>query len=137
MSAEPLALWGGFALGVPALPHNAKGTSMITIDLWFFITLIASALAVFDAITRLRGKNSNSILAILELIFGGLLLLSLFVAIPIGTALVALILLIVLLVLVFLPGRGGRNARTITIIAAVLTAVIVLVNAGWLDIPGL
>jgi len=107
---------------------------MITIDLWFFITLIAAGLAVWDAIIRLRGKGNNSILAILELIFGGLLLLSLFVAIPIGTALVALLLLIVLLILIFLPGRG---ARTITIIAAVLTAVIVLVNAGWLSIPGL
>jgi len=113
---------------------------MITIDLWFVIQLVASGLAVWDAILRLRGKRGASALAIAELILGGLLLLSLFVALP---ALVtqfplALLLLIVLLLLIFLRGSRGRGgAPTITIIAAVLTAVIVLVRAGWLDLPGL
>ena len=112
---------------------------MITIDLWFVIQLIASGLAVWDAILRLRGKRGTSALAIAELILGGLLLLSLFVSLPaiITQFPIALLLLIVLLLLIFMRGsrrRGG--APTITIIAAVLTAVIVLVRVGWLDLPG-
>jgi len=113
---------------------------MITIDLWFILQLIASGLAVYDAIVRLRGKRGNSILAIAELILGGLLLLSLFVALPgfVAALPIALLLLVDLLLLIFLRGtRGARGGRTITIVAAVLTAIILLVRAGWLDLPGL
>lgn len=115
---------------------------MITIDLWFVIQLIASGLAVWDAILRLRGKRGTSALAIAELILGGLLLLSLFVALPsiIAQFPIALLLLIVLLLLIFVrSGRGARGrggAPTITIIAAVLTAIVVLVRVGWLTLPG-
>jgi len=111
----------------------------ITIDLWFVIQLLASGLAVWDAIVRLRGHRGNSILAIAELVLGGLLLLSLFVSLPgfVAAFPIALLLLIDLLLLIFLRGgRGARGTRTITIIAAVLTAVIVLVRAGWLNLPG-
>jgi hypothetical protein len=108
----------------------------MTITLWFIITLVASGLAVWDAIIRLRGHRSSSILAILELIFGGLLLLSLFITIPGAGWIIPLGLLIVLLILIFVRVKGP-NARLITIIAAVLTAVIVLQTAGWLNIPGL
>jgi len=113
---------------------------MITIDLWFILQLVASGLAVYDAIVRLRGKRGNSILAIAELILGGLLLLSLFVSLPgfVAALPIALLLLVDLLLLIFLrAGRGARGNRTITIIAAVLTAIILLVRAGWLDLPGL
>jgi hypothetical protein len=113
---------------------------MITIDLWFVVQLVAAGLAVWDAILRLRGKRGASALAIAELILGGLLLLSLFTSLPAFFAQfpIALLLLIVLLLLIFLRGRRGRGgAPTITIIAAVLTAVIVLVRAGWLDLPGI
>ena len=115
----------------------------ITIDLWFIIQLLASGLAVWDAIVRLRGHRGNSILAIAELILGGLLLLSLFISLPgfVAALPIALLLLIDLLLLIFLRagrgGRGARGSRTITIISAVLTAIIVLVRAGWLDLPGL
>ena len=107
----------------------------ISFNLLFVITLIAAGLAIFDAISRLRGHRANSLLAILELIFGGLLLLMLFINLPFPAFWVPLALLITLLVIIFLPHKGpGR--RTITIVAAVLTAVVVLLNAGWLDIPG-
>jgi hypothetical protein len=111
----------------------------ITLNVSFLIQLVASGLAVWDAITRLRGNRGNSILAIAELILGGLLLLSLFIALPgfIVAIPIALLLLIDLLLLIFLRGGRARNSRTITIIAAVLTAIIVLVRAGWLNIPGL
>lgn len=108
----------------------------ITIDLWFVITLVAAGLAVWDAIGRLRGHRGNSILAILELVFGGLLLLSLFISVPFAGWWIPLLLLFTLLAIIFLPHKG-KNARTITIIAAVLTAIIVLVRAGWLNIPGM
>jgi len=112
----------------------------ITIDLWFVIQILASGLAVWDAIVRLRGHRGNSILAIAELILGGLLLLSLFISLPgfVAAVPLALLLLIDLLLLIFLrTGRGARGNRTITIVAAVLTAIIVLVRAGWLNLPGL
>jgi len=111
---------------------------MITFDLWFVIQLVASGLAVWDAIVRLRGKRGTSALAIAELILGGLLLLSLFVALPaiIAQFPIALLLLIVLLLLIFMRGSRRGGAPTITIIAAVLTAVIVLVRVGWLNLPG-
>jgi hypothetical protein len=87
---------------------------------------------------RLRGKRGTSALAIAELILGGLLLLSLFVALPaiIAQFPIALLLLIVLLLLIFMRGSRRGGAPTITIIAAVLTAVIVLVRVGWLNLPG-
>ncbi|MET0990333.1 MAG: hypothetical protein ABWY54_06785 [Glaciihabitans sp.] len=113
---------------------------MITIDLWFVLQLLAAGLAVWDAILRLRGKRGASALAIAELVLGGLLLLSLFTTLPaiIAQFPIALLLLIVLLLLIFLRGRRGRGgAPTLTIIAAVLTAVVVLVRVGWLDLPGI
>jgi len=108
---------------------------MITFNLLFVVTLIAAALAVYDGIVRVRGRGNSSILAIAELVLGGILLLSLFITLPFGVWLVPLLLLITLLLIIFLPGKG-RSARTITIIAAVLTAFIVLIGAGWLNIPG-
>lgn len=108
----------------------------ISIDLWFVITLIAAGLAVWDAIVRLRGHRGNSILAIAELILGGLLLLSLFIAVPFAGWWIPLLLLITLLLIIFLPHKG-KNAKTITIVSAVLTAIIVLEKAGFLNIPGM
>ena len=108
----------------------------VTFDLWVVITLVAAGLAVWDAIGRLRGHRGNSILAILELVFGGLLLLSLFISVPFANWWIPLLLLIVLVVIIFLPHKG-KNARTITIISAVLTAIIVFNKLGWLNIPGM
>ncbi|TBN56446.1 hypothetical protein EYE40_02985 [Glaciihabitans arcticus] len=107
---------------------------MPEITLLFIITLLAGGLSLYDGIVRLRGRGNSSILAIAELVLGALLLLSLFVA-ALNFALVPILLLITLLIIIFLPGKG-RSARTITIIAAVLTAVLVLTSLGWLNIPG-
>ena len=107
---------------------------MITINLLFVLTLIAAGLSVYDGIVRLRGRGNSSILAIAELVLGGILLLSLFIP-GLTFPIVPLLLLITLLIIIFLPGKG-RSARTITIIAAVLTAFIVLIGLGWLNIPG-
>ena len=107
---------------------------MPAITLSFIIILLAGGLSVYDGIIRLRGRGNSSILAIAELVLGAILVLSLFIS-ALSFALVPILLLITLLVIIFLPGKG-RSARTITIIAAVLTAVVVLVGLGWLNIPG-
>lgn len=110
----------------------------MTISLLLVITILAAALAVIDAVRRLRGRN-NSILAIAELVFAALMLISVFIAFPapFSTFIFALILVIVLLLLLILPG-GRRGGYTIvTLIALILTAIVVLVALGWLAIPGL
>jgi hypothetical protein len=82
---------------------------MITLSWLLIVTILAAALALFDGISRLRGRRSNSILAIAELLFAALMLLSIFFAFPapLGTFLFAVIL------------------------------EVVLIAAGWLTIPGL
>ncbi len=114
---------------------------MITVTLsWLLIiTILAAALALIDGITRLRGRRSNSILAVAELVFAVLMLLSLFFAFPapLGTFLFAIILEVVLLLILLIRGAGSKGVSTITIIALILNSIVVLIAAGWLIIPGL
>jgi len=110
----------------------------MTISLLLVITILAAALAVIDAVRRLRGRN-NSILAVAELVFAALMLISVFIAFPapFSTYIFALILLIVLLLLLLLPGGRRGGYTVVTLIALILTAIVVLVDLGWLAIPGL
>ena len=112
---------------------------MITLSWLLIITVLAAVLALFDGIGRLRGKRSNSILAIAELVFAVLMLLSIFIAFPapFTTFLFALILEIVLVLILVLRGTGRKGVGAITIIALILNTVVVLIAAGWLRIPGL
>lgn len=112
---------------------------MITISWLFIITVLAAALALFDGISRLRGRRSNSLLAILELVFAVLMLISIFFAFPapLGTFLFAVILEVILVVILLVRGAGAKGVSTLTIIALVLNTVVVLIAAGWLHIPGL
>ena len=110
---------------------------MVSISWLLVITILAAALAIFDGVRRLRGHHSNSILAIAELISAGLLLISSFVTLPFGTLIFAIILLVVLILLIMLPGKAGKGYSTYTLIALILTAIVVLTKLGWLSIPGL
>ena len=112
---------------------------MITLSWLLIITVLAAALALFDGISRLRGKRSNSILAIAEIVFAVLMLLSIFIPFPapFTTFLFALILEIVLVLILVLRGTGRKGVGAITIIALILNTVVVLIAAGWLRIPGL
>lgn len=115
---------------------------MVTLSWLLIITILAAALALFDGITRLRGRRgrrSGSILAVLELLFAVLMLLSLLFAFPapLGTFLFSLILEVVLLLILFVRGAGAKGVSTITIIALILNSIVVLIAAGWLHIPGL
>ncbi|MBX3310033.1 MAG: hypothetical protein KF739_06315 [Cryobacterium sp.] len=118
-----------------------KGTTMVTVTLsWLLIiTILAAALALFDGIARMRGRRSNSILAIAELLFALLMLLSLFFAFPapLGTLLFAIVLEVILLLILLIRGTGARGASTVTIIALILNSIVVLIALGWLTIPGL
>jgi hypothetical protein len=112
---------------------------MITLSWLLIVTILAAALALFDGISRLRGRRSNSILAIAELLFAVLMLLSIFFAFPppLGTFLFAVILEVVLILILLIRGAGAKGVSTVTVIALILNSVVVLIAAGWLTIPGL
>jgi hypothetical protein len=112
---------------------------MVTLSWLLIITILAAALAIFDGITRLRGKRSNSILAVLELIFAGLMLLSILIALPapFSTFLFSLALEVILLLILFVRGARSKGVPTITVVALILNSIVVLIAAGWLRIPGL
>lgn len=111
----------------------------VTLSWLLIITILAAALALFDGFSRLRGRRSNSILAIAELIFAALMLISIFFAFPapMGTFLFAVILEVILLLILLIRGAGSKGVSTITLIALILNTVVVLIAAGWLIIPGL
>jgi len=112
---------------------------MVTINLLFIVTVLAGALSLYDGIARVRGRGANSVLAVAEIVLAALLLVSLFVAFPapLGLLTWAILLLIVLIISLILRGSGKRGVWVVTIIATILTAIVVLVGLGWLSIPGL
>ena len=112
---------------------------MVTLSWLLIITILAAALALFDGISRLTGRRSNSILAIAELLFAALMLLSIFFAFPapLGTFLFSLLLEIVLVLILLIRGAGARGVSVVTVIALILNTVVLLIAAGWLTIPGL
>ncbi|MCU1535202.1 MAG: hypothetical protein JWR53_1683 [Glaciihabitans sp.] len=111
---------------------------MITISWLFIITVLAAALGLYDAITRLRGRRGASALAVAELIAAGLMLVSIFFPhVPLGTQLLSLILEIILLILLFVRGTGRRGVSTITIIALILNAIVVLTAYNIINFPAL
>ena len=112
---------------------------MITVNLLFIITILAGALSLYDGIARVRGRGANSILAIAEIVFAALLLVSLFVAFPapLGVLTWAILLLVTLVLVLILRGSTRRGVWVVTVIALILTAIVVLAGLGWLSIPGL
>ena len=113
---------------------------MITINLLFIITVVGGALALVDGIVRLRGRRGGgSIVAIAEIVFAALLLVSLFVAFPAPLTLLtwAILLEIALVIALFLRGGIRRGGVVITVLALVLNTIVILVALGWLSIPGL
>ncbi len=112
---------------------------MITLSWLLIITILAAALALFDGISRIRGRGTSSILAIAELLFAALMLISIFFTFPapLGTFAFALVLEVILLLIMLLGGAGGRGRTVVTVVALILNTVVVLIAAGWLTIPGL
>lgn len=112
---------------------------MFTVNLLFVITLLAGALSLYDGIVRVRGRRASSIIAIAEIVFAALLLVSVFVAFPAPLTLLTWAILLEIALVLALVLRGGirRGAWVITIIALILNTIVVLVNLGWLHVPGL
>lgn len=111
----------------------------MTIDLLFVITILAGVLGLADGIARVRGRGASTIIAVAEIVFAALLLVSLFIAFPAPLTLLtwAILLEIALLIALFIRGGVRRGTWAITIIALVLNTIVVLVNLGWLHVPGL
>ena len=103
------------------------------------LTIVTAAFAIYDGATRLRGKRHNSILAIAELAFAILMLLSVFVVLPAPFTILLFSLLLEVILVALLIFRGTRRAgiAPATVIALVLNAIVLLISAGWLHIPGL
>ena len=101
------------------------------------LIIIVALLAIFDGISRLRGRGSGTIVGVLEILLGALLLISQLVPALVIVApwLWAALLEIVLLVAVIVRGRG--RAWIATVIALILNTVLLLVLFGWLTVPGL
>ena len=108
---------------------------MITLSWLLLIALIGGVLALVDGIWRLRARGGNTVVGVIEVIVAALFLLSLFVpGIPWGSLVLGIATLIVVVVALFL---GGRTGRGVTIAAAVVIAIwLVLVN-HWIVIPGI
>ena len=108
---------------------------MIPLSWLLLIALAGGALALVDGILRLRARGGSTVVGIIEIVVGGLFLLSLFLpGIPWGPLVLGIATLIVLAVALF---AGGRTGRTITIIALVLVIVWVILVNRWLIIPGI
>ena len=108
---------------------------MITLSWLLLIAVIGGVLALVDGIWRLRARGGNTVVGVIEVIVAALYLLSLFVpGIPWGSLVLGVATLIVVVVALFL---GGRTGRGVTIAAAVVVAIwLVLVN-HWIVIPGI
>ena len=108
---------------------------MIALSWLLLIALIGGVLALIDGIWRLRARGGNTVVGVIEVIVAALFLLSLFVpGIPWGSLVLGVATLIVVVVALFL---GGRTGRGVTIAAAVVVAIwLVLVN-HWIVIPGI
>ena len=106
---------------------------MISFTWLLLIALIGGILAVIDGILRLRGKR-GTVVGIVELVAGGLFLISLFVPIPFGSVVLAVITAIALIVGLIVRGKSGLG---LTIGALVLIVVWIVLANGWIVIPGI
>lgn len=106
------------------------------ISILTLIFIIGAVVALIDGIIRARGRG-NTVLAVIEIIVAALMLLSLFVAIPFGTIVLAIVLLVVLVLQLVLRGSVRRGGGvSLTIIALIATAVWLVLAFDWIRIPG-
>jgi hypothetical protein len=105
------------------------------------ILLIAvGVLAIFDGVTRLRGARASSVLAVVEIVVGVLLLLTLIPAFPVtwgATLLSAILLATFIIVLVLRGGAKRKGFASVTVIATILDLILLLNLLHVLVIPGL
>jgi hypothetical protein len=108
-----------------------------TLSLFSILVIVTAAIAIYDGISRVRGRRASSIVAVVELVFAVLLLLTQFVdAVAPHIMWISLILEIALVIIVFVRGRA-RWAIGVTLAALILNAIVLFEVLGWLSIPGL
>jgi hypothetical protein len=95
----------------------------------------AAALAVIDGVIRLRGRGTP-ILAVVEIIAAGLVILSFFTSIPVAIITLVVILGIVLVLQLVLRGSRRRAGVSLTVISLILTALYLVLALNWIHVPG-
>jgi hypothetical protein len=95
----------------------------------------AAALAVIDGVIRLRGRGTP-ILAVVEIIAAGLVILSFFTSIPVAIITLVVILGIVLVRQLVLRGSRRRAGVSLTVISLILTALYLVLALNWIHVPG-
>jgi hypothetical protein len=106
---------------------------LITLSWLLLIALAAGILAVIDGILRLRGKG-GTVVGIVELVAGGLFLISLFVPIAFGSMVLAVVTAIALVIALIVRGKSSMG---LTIAALVLVVIWIVLANHWVVIPGL
>ncbi|MCU1550554.1 MAG: hypothetical protein JWR36_1114 [Glaciihabitans sp.] len=115
----------------------------ISFTLLDILLVVTGALAIVDALARLRARRGVGVLAVVELIAGVLLILSLFITLPhlLGKTVMEIVLEVVLVLLLFVRGSGrGTRSRSgigITVVALILNTLLLLLTLGWISFPGL
>jgi hypothetical protein len=111
----------------------------LTFNLLTILIIAVGVLAIFDGVTRLRGARASSVLAVVEIVVGALLLLTLIPAFPVtwGATLLSAILLVAFIIVLVLRGGGKRKGfASVTVIATILDLVLLLNLLRVLVIPG-
>lgn len=112
------------------------------ITLITLVALAAGVLALVDGILRVRGRGT-AVLAVIEIIVAVLFLiafippLAAIITIDIALRTIAIVLLVVLVLQLILRGSTRRGSVAITVVALVLLVLWLVVNLGWISIPGL
>ena len=109
----------------------------MTFTLLFILVVLIGALAIFDGVSRIRGRRVNSILAILEIILGVLILLYiLFSVVLLSPTILSIALEVVVIVLIVTRGTGrGRGYLGVSAVVALLNLVWLLHLLGVIAIP--
>ena len=108
-----------------------------TFTLLSILVIVIGALAIFDGVSRIRGRRVNSILAIVEIILGALFLLFiLFNVLLIPILWLAIALEVVVIILIVTRGTGrGRGYIGVSAVVALLNLVYILGLLGVINIP--
>jgi len=111
----------------------------MVVNLLFVLTIAAGILGLVDGVARLRGRRGGgAVIAVAEIVFAVLMLLSLFVAFPVpfGFLTWCILLEVALVLALILSGGVRRGTWVITILALLLNTIVLLRTLGWLTIPG-
>lgn len=108
-----------------------------TFTLLSVLIILIGVLAIFDGVSRIRGRRVNSVLAIVEIILGVLFLLFIFFNLSVIPILwVAIALEIVVIVLIVTRGTGrGRGYIGLSAVVAILNLIYILHLLGVIAIP--